>query len=152
MGILRRIRSSLSPGTRLLEQLARIGGQVETLAARLRAHAETCSYPTIKLGLERLAMSQAAQAKILRELLLDRGAWPALPQTPVHEGSNNWERLNGDLTLQVRLFRDLNLQIAEWEVVDPQLAVRLREFAAEEDKTLADLRDLALKCDPQALD
>jgi hypothetical protein len=152
MGILERIRSSLSSRTRLLEQLARIAGQVETLAARLKAHAEMCSYPTLKTGLERLAMTQAAYADILRELLLDRGAWPTLPQTSVREGSNNWERLNADLALQVRLFRDLNLQIVEWEVVEPQLAARLREFAAEQDKTLADLRDLALKCDPQALD
>jgi hypothetical protein len=152
MGIIQRIRSSLSSRTRLLEQLARIAGQVETLAARLRAHAEVCSYPTIKIGLEQLAVTQAAQANILRELLLDRGAWPALPQTPVHEGSSNWERLNGDLTLHIRLFRHLNLQLAEWEVVDPELALRLREFAAEGDETLADLRDLALKCDPQALD
>jgi hypothetical protein len=152
MGIFARIRSSLSPRTRLLDQLAQIAGHLETLAANLKHHAALCSYPTIKAGLERLGSAEAAQSNVLHEVLLDRGVWPKLPETPVRDGSNNWERLNFDLTMLVALSRDLNVQIAEWESVEPALAARLRDFSADEERNLADLRDLALKCDPQALD
>lgn len=152
MGIVERIRTAISPRARLLKQLARTGGDAETLAANLKRHAAMCTYPAIRSRLEQLAETEAMQANILRKILLERGSWPTLPDSPVHDGSNNWERLSADLDLHVRLWRELNLQLAEWESVEPALAERLREFANEEDRNIAILRDLTLKCDPQALD
>jgi len=151
MGILEKIHSALSPRVRLLDQLARSAGRFETLASNLKHDAELCTYPNLKAGLERLAAAETRQANILRELLLARGVWPKTPDTSARVGSSNWERLNASLALQVHLLRDLNLEIAEWERLDPALADRLREFAAEEDRNLAELRDLTLRCDPQAL-
>lgn len=152
MGIIDRIRTTLSPRARLLGQLARTAGDAETLAANLKRHAALCAAPPIKPRLEKLAETEAAQAVALRAILLERGAWPAMPTEPAHDGSSNWERLNHDLDLHVRLWRELNLQLAEWESVEPALAETLRSFADEEDRNIAVLRDLALKCDTQALD
>jgi len=118
----------------------------------LKRHGATCAYSNIRAGLERLAEAEAAQALVLREVLLERGAWPRLPEAVAHDGSSNWERLSGDLALQVALHRELNMEIAEWDGVEPAVADRLREFASEEDSNIAGLRDLTLKCDPQALD
>jgi hypothetical protein len=152
MGILEKIHSALSPRIRLLDQLARSAGYFETLASNLKRDAERCAYPNIKAGLERLAVAETRRANELREILLARGVWPRPPDTSVRAGSSNWERLNASLALEVHLLRELNLQIAEWEWVEPALAERLREFTAEGDRSLAELRDLALRCDPQALD
>jgi hypothetical protein len=152
MGIIDRIRMSLSPRARLLAQLARTAGDAETLAANLKRHAALSTAAAITPRLERLAETQAAQAAALRAILLERGAWPGMACTPVREGSSNWERLNHDLDLHVRLWRELNVQLAEWESADPALAETLRRFAEDEDRNIAVLRDLALKCDPQALD
>jgi hypothetical protein len=152
MGILARLRSSLSPHARLLDHLAISAGRFEMLATNLKHHAATCALVNIRAGLEQLAEAEAAQALVLREILLERDTWPRLPETPVHDGSSNWERLAADLALQVALHRELNMEIAEWDGVEPKVADRLREFAAEEDNNIAALRDLTLRCDPQALD
>ena len=50
------------------------------------------------------------------------------------------------------MHRELNMEIAEWDGTEPKVAERLREFAAKEDENIAALRDLTLRCDPQALD
>jgi hypothetical protein len=152
MGILERIRTSFSPRARLLDHLAISAGRFESLAVSLKRHAAMCAYTNIKDGLERLATAETAQASVLREMLLERGACPRLPETAVHDGSSNWERLSGDLALQVELHRDLNMEIAEWDSFEPAVATRLREFAELEQGNIAVLRDLTLKCDPQALD
>jgi len=152
MGIFARLRSSLSPRARLLDHLAISAGRFEALAKNLKHHAAMCALGNIRAGLEQLAEAEAAQALVLREILLERGTRPRLPETPVHDGSSNWERLAADLALEVALHRELNMEIAEWEGVEPKVADRLREFAAEEDNNIASLRDLTLRCDPQALD
>jgi len=152
MGLLRTICWPTSPKARLLSQLAGLAGQVETLATRLGRHAEMCSYESISAGLQRLAATEAGQASSLRHLLLEHGASPRPSNAATREGSSNWERLGSDLALQVSLFRDLNSQLVEWERIDPAVVKRLREFAAREDESLTSLRDLALRCDPQALD
>ena len=152
MGILEKIRTSFSPKTRMLERLAEVTGRYEMLAQRLKRHAELCTYPNIKAGLERLAEDKARQANALRRILADFGAWPRLAETPTHDGSSNWERVSADLALQTDLFRELNTQIVEWEGVDPKMAARLREFLDGEDRNAGMLRDFALKCDPQAFD
>jgi hypothetical protein len=136
----------------MLDELAQTAGHVESLAINLKRDAAMCAYPTIKAGLERLANAKAAQANVLRKLVLDLGAWPRLPANPVHGGSSNWERLYANLSLQITVLRELNIQVVEWEHVDPAIAARLREFTVEEESNLADLRDLTLRCDPQALD
>jgi hypothetical protein len=152
MTILDRLRPSFSARARLLDQLAVSAGKFEMLAADLKRHAEKCSYPNIKTGLERLAEVETAQALVLREMMLEHEASPRPADIPAHDGANNWERLSSALALQTALHRDLNLEIAEWDAIAPQLAERLRRFADEEENNIAKLRDLTLRCDPQALD
>jgi hypothetical protein len=151
MGILERFRTSFSRRPRLLDHLAVSAGRFEKLAADLKHDAEKCAYPNIKAGLEQLATAESAQAQALREMLLGRGSSPRPDDTPAH-GSNNWERLSNALALQVALHRELNVEIAEWDAIEPQFADRLREFSIEEEQNIALLRDLTLRCDPQALD
>ncbi|HKV55461.1 MAG TPA: hypothetical protein VJN94_12560 [Candidatus Binataceae bacterium] len=152
MGIVERIRSSLSPRIRLLRQFAETAGRAETLAANLARHAELCIFPTLKAGLEQLTAAEATQANAMRELLFENGSWPQTPKPSAHDGSNNWERLRSDLDLQVEILRALHFQLAEWASIDAAVADRLRQFAEEEDRNIWQLRDLTLKCDPQALD
>ncbi len=152
MGIVQRIRLLLSPRSRLLNRFAEIAADAETLAANLTRHTEMCSYLTIKAGLEQLAAAETAQANAMRRLLLQNGLWPKLPGRRAHEGSSNWERLQNDLAREVKILRALQSQLAEWTSVDPQIAERLRNFAAKEDRQIGQLRDLTLRCDPQALD
>jgi hypothetical protein len=52
----------------------------------------------------------------------------------------------------LELSREVNQQALHWEGIDPALAARLRTIALEDDRKLGELRALALKCDPQALD
>jgi hypothetical protein len=152
MGIVDKIRVSLSPRLRLLRQFAETAGHAETLAGNLARHTGMCTYPTLKAGLERLTAAEKAQAQAMRELLLENGSRPRPPERPIHDGSNNWERLRNDLALQVHILRALHFQLAEWESIDQPIAERLRHFAAEQERNIAHLRDLTLKCDPQALD
>jgi hypothetical protein len=99
-----------------------------------------------------LATAETAQANSMRQLLLENGVWPRLPSSPLHEGSSNWERLRNDLTLQIKILRSLHSQFVEWIAIDPQIGERLSQSAAEEDRRIEQLRDLTLRCDPQALD
>ncbi|MGH7934623.1 MAG: hypothetical protein ACREQN_15885 [Candidatus Binataceae bacterium] len=150
MGLFDRICTSLSPTAHPLERLAVTAGRCETLAANLKRHAAMCDYPNIKAGLGRLAEAEAVQANALRVILTAHGAWPRLPETPLHEGTSNWERVSADLALLAEIHRDINLHAVEWESVEPGLAARLRGLSAAENDHLGKLRDLALKCDPQA--
>ena len=152
MGLVAKIRSSLSPRTRLLDEFAVIAGRCESLAASLKRHAAMCDAPKIKHGLAELAAAEVAHANALREILLEHRRWPSMPQTPARDGSSNWERANADLTLQSELMRDLIAQLARWQGIEPALAARLRELAAVESQSLAKLRDLALRCDTYAID
>jgi len=43
-------------------------------------------------------------------------------------------------------------QALRWEGIEPPFAARLRVIAFEDNNNLGELRQLALKCDPQALD
>lgn len=142
----------VSPTRQLLNRLAETAADAETLAANLARHTEMCSYPTIRAGLEELAASETARANAMHQLLQQNGARPKLSRRPSHEGSSNWERLRNDLALQVKILRALHSQFSEWSGIDPQIAERLRESAAEQDRNIGQLRDLTLKCDPQALD
>ena len=68
------------------------------------------------------------------------------------EGSSNWQRVSGDLALLLDLSREVNKQALHWEEIDPAFAARLRTIAREDDRSLGELRELAMKCDPQAFD
>jgi bacterioferritin (cytochrome b1) len=146
------VRLWLSPRKRLLNRLAETAADAEGLAANLTRHAELCTYPTLKAGLKELATTETGQANAMRQLLLDNGGSPQLPIVPLHDGSSNWERLRNDLALQVRILRALHSQLSEWSAIDPQIAERLRQSASQEERHIEQLRDLTLKCDPQALD
>jgi bacterioferritin (cytochrome b1) len=152
MSIVEKIRLLLSPRSRLLNRLAETAADAETLAANLTRHTEMCSFPTLRAGLEELAAAETARADAMRQLLLQYSLRPRPPIKPSHEGSNNWERLQNDLALQVKILRALQSQLSEWTPIDPQIAERLRESATEEDRHIGQLRDLTLRCDPQALD
>jgi bacterioferritin (cytochrome b1) len=152
MSIVEKIRLLLSPRSRLLNRLAETTADAETLAADLTRHTEMCSYPTLRAGLKDLAAAETAQADMMRRLLLQNGGCPKIPNKPSHEGSSNWERLQKDLALQIKILRALQSQLAEWVPVDLPMAERLRQSLIEADRHIEQLRDLTLKCDPQALD
>ncbi|MGH8014344.1 MAG: hypothetical protein ACREQ4_17785 [Candidatus Binataceae bacterium] len=150
MGIFVRIRNAISPRTRMFNRLAVIAGRQWELAELLKKHVGLCNYINIKSGLARLAESQDAQVRNMRALLSAHGVWARLPERPVG-GASNWERLSGDLALLVEVCRDLNLCAVEAESIDNQIVTKLREIAAVLDRDGGELRDLALKCDPHAL-
>jgi hypothetical protein len=152
MGIIEAIRASMSPRARLLRRLAVIASENERLAESLQRHAAMCDYPGLKSGLATAAVAEAADAQTLRVLLLAHDVWPALPGIELREGANNWARIGSDLAAEIELVRGLNAAVAEWEGVDQGIAEKLRELGIGKDQTLGLLRDLGLKCDPQALD
>jgi hypothetical protein len=152
MGIIEAIRTSWSPRARLLRQLAVIAGENERLAKSLQRHAAMCDYPGLKAGLATAAIAEAADAQTLRVLLLAHDVRPALPAVELREGASNWARIGSDLAAEIELVRSLNAAVAEWEGVDQGIAEKLRELGIGKDQTLGLLRDLGLKCDPQALD
>jgi hypothetical protein len=152
MSFVEKIRLMLSPRSRLLSRLAETVADTELLAANLTRHAEMCDYPTLKAGLEELAAAETMQANMMRQLLLQQGVWPKSASQPAHEGSSNWERLSNDLGLQIKILRALHSQFSEWSAIDSAIGERLRQSATEEDRHIEQLRDLTLKCDPQALD
>jgi hypothetical protein len=152
MGFLDFFRESPSPRDALLAELADIAGRKESLIERLERHAAMCSYSNIKAGLEQLAAREAAHLKALKATLTDHGMWPRPPEPPAHDGSSNWERLRGDLELASELSKMINRQSVMWEATDPAMAKRFAAMYAEDYDNTSFLRDLTLKCDPQAFD
>lgn len=152
MGILHRIRTALSPEERLPKELAELAGRHGELAERLERDAALCSYATMAETLRALAEREAHHAHALDEMLTERHAWSAPPSPLGPAGSSNWQRLSADLALGLELLHDMNQQVFEWERFDPQLAARLRAIELEDDRNLSELREIALRCDPQALD
>jgi len=152
MSIIKKVRRWLSPRSQLLERLAETAADAEILAANLSRHTALCHYVTLRSGLAELTIAETAQANSIRQLLLEHGIGPKVALVPSHDGSSNWERLRNDLALQVKIHRALQAQFSEWSAIDPQIAGRLRESAIAQDRRIEQLRDLTLKCDPQALD
>jgi hypothetical protein len=151
MGILHRITTALSPEERLLSELADITGRHHELADRLARHAGLCAYPNIAAGLVALAAREDEHARALDAILSGRHVWSRLPRPMDAEGSNNWARIGADLALLVDLSREMNQQALRWEGIDRPFAAGLRAIAFEDNNNLGELRELALKCDPQAL-
>jgi hypothetical protein len=152
MGFFQRLRSSTSARSNLLEELAELAGRSHGLAERLKRHAAMCSFPNIKHGAAAIAEKEAAHYKALNSILADNSVWAKLPEAPLHEGSNNWARLGGDLEVLGSLAADLRLAAVKWESVDDSIAQRLFQLAIEDAEYESELRKLALKCDPQAID
>jgi|SRR5271155_1652313 hypothetical protein len=152
MAILDFFRPSASPREALLNELTDIAGRKEALIERLKRHAEMCDLGNIKVKLGQLAVKEAAHLKALNAILADHDLWARPPEPPAHDGSNNWERLGGDLELASELSRLINRQSVVWEAVDPAMAQRFAAMYIEDYDNTSLLRDLVLKCDPQALD
>jgi hypothetical protein len=152
MGILQRMRTAAPPEERLLTELADIAGLHHELGNLLARHAELCAYPNIAGALGALAARQSEHARTLDILLGERHASSNLPRPIGAEGSSNWQRLSGDLALLLDLSRQMNQQALRWEGIEPAFAARLRTIGREDDRSLGELRELAMKCDPQAFD
>jgi hypothetical protein len=152
MGILQRMWTGTQPAERLLVELADIAGRHQELANRLARHAELCAYPNVASGLGALAARQTEHARTLDAILRERHAWSRPPRPMSADGASNWARVSGDLELILELSREMNQQALHWEGIDPALAAGLRTIAMADDRSLGELRDLALKCDPQAID
>jgi hypothetical protein len=152
MGILQRMWNATPPEERLLAELADIAGRHQELASRLARHAGLCAYPNIASALGALAARQTEHARTLDAILAERHVWSRLPHPMGAAGASNWARVSGDLALMLELSRETNQQALHWEGIDPAFAARLHTIAMEDHRSLGELRELALKCDPQALD
>ena len=152
MGILQKIWTRSSADEELISELAEIAGRHQQLAEQLARHAQSCKYPNIASGLTSLAERASDHARALSAMLRERKAWSRLPEPSEAEGSSNWERMHVDLALLLDLTRAMNRQALRWERVDADFASLLRTIAMRDDRDLGQVRDLALKCDPQALD
>ena len=152
MGFFQRLRSSVTTKTSLLEELAILAGNNQGLVERMRRHAAICPYQNIKAGVVALADKESRHVKALNAILSDHNIWAKAPELPLHDGSNNWARLSGDLELLGSLAADLRLASVKWESVDEKISNQLRDIADEDDDHESELRKLAMKCDAMALD
>ena len=151
MGFFQKLFSPVSARAELLEELAAIAGHNQGLVDRLRRHA-ALSGVSIKSGVEALAEKEAAHVKMLNSILADHNVWAKLPEAALHDGSNNWARLIGDLAVLAALASDLRLNAMKWESVDEEIVGKLRQLATEDDTHESELRKLAMMCDAMALD
>jgi hypothetical protein len=151
MGFFQKLFSPASARAELLEELAVIAGHNQGLVDRLKRHA-ALSGASIKPGVEALAEKEAAHVKLLNSILADHNVWAKLPEPALHDGSNNWARLSGDLAVLAALASDLRLNAMKWESVDEEIVAKLRRLAAEDDNQESELRKLAMMCDAMALD
>jgi hypothetical protein len=151
MGFFQRLFSPDSARAELLEELAAIAGRNQGLVDRLKRHAPLTG-ASIKPGVEALAEAEAAHVKVLHSILADHNVWAKLPEDALHDGSNNWARLSGDLAVLAELASDLRTNAIKWEAVDEDIVSKLRQLSIEDDDHESELRKLAMKCDALALD
>jgi hypothetical protein len=152
MGFFQRMRSPASSEAGLLEELAVLAGKNQGLVERMRKHAAILPAQNIKAGVIALAEKEARHVKQLNAILSDHNVWAKLPELPLHDGSNNWARLSGDLELLGTLAADLRLASVKWEAVNEAISNQLRDLANDDDGHESELRKLAMKCDAMALD
>ena len=151
MGFFQRLFSLESAQAELLEELSVLAGQNQGLVERLRRHAQL-NRSNIKDGVAALAEKEAAHVKLLHSILADHNVWAKLPEPALHDGSNNWARLSGDLEVLGTLAAELRLAAVKWEQVDENIAEKLRQLSIEDSDRESELRKLALLCDAMALD
>ena len=151
MGFFQRLFSPASARAELLEELAVLAGHNQGLVERLKRHAPMTA-SNIKTGVEALAEKEAGHVKVLHSILADNNVWSKLPEAALHDGSNNWARLSGDLEVLGTLAADLRRNAMKWESVDEEIVAKLRQLAAEADNHESELRKLAMMCDAMALD
>jgi hypothetical protein len=151
MGFFQRLFSPVSARAELLEELAVLAGLNQGLVDRLKRHA-TLTSANIKTGVEAIAEAEAAHVKVIHSILADHNVWAKLPEAALHDGSNNWARLSGDLEVIRALAADLHNNAMKWESVDEAVSAKLRQLATEDDIRESELRKLALLCDALALD
>jgi len=151
MGFFQRLFSPASARAELLDELAVLAGRNEVLVERLKRHAPMTA-SNIKKGVEALAEKEAGHVKVLNSILADNNVWSKLPESALHDGSNNWARLSGDLEVLGQLAADLRRNAMKWESVDDGIADTLLELALEDEVRESELRKLAMMCDAMALD
>jgi hypothetical protein len=152
MGFFQKWRSPDSSEASLLEELAVLAGKNQGLVERMRKHAAILPAQNIKAGVVALAEKEAQHVKLLNAILSDHNVWAKLPELPLHDGSNNWARLSGDLALLGTIAADLRLASVKWEAVNEAISNQLRDLANDDDGHESELRKLAMKCDAMALD
>jgi hypothetical protein len=152
MGFFQRLFSPVSARAELLEGLAVLAGRNQGLVDRLKRHAALTPSSNIKTGVEALAEKEELHVKVIHSILADRNVWAKLPEAALHDGSNNWARLSGDLEIIGALAAELRIDAMKWESVDEAVAEKLLQLAIEDDDRESELRKLALKCDALALD
>jgi hypothetical protein len=151
MGFFQKLFSPESARTELLEELAVIAGCNEGLVNRLKRHAALTT-GNVRAGVEAVAEKQAAHIKVLHSILAEYNIWEKLPEEALHDGSNNWARLSGDLEVLGALAADLRKNSIKWESVDQRIADKLLQLAGEDEIHESELRKQASKCDALALD
>ncbi len=125
MGIFQKLFTPVSARAEMLEELAAIAGHNQGLVDRLKRHAPQTG-ASIRPGVEVLAEKEAAHVKVLHSILADHNVWAKLPEPALHDGSNNWARLSGDLAVLAGLASDLRLNAMKWESVDEEIVAKLR--------------------------
>jgi len=152
MGIFQKLFTpAVAERAELLEELAEIAGRNQGLVERLTRHAPLAG-ASIKPGVEALAEQEAAHVKLLNSILADHNVWAKLPEPALHDGSNNWARLSGDLAVLGEVAADLRTNAMKWESIDEGVVTKLRQLSSEDDDNESELRKLAMKCDALALD
>src|ERR1700690_439173 len=127
MGFFQRLFSPASARAELLEELAAIAGRNQGLVERLKRYAPLTAQ-NIKTGVEALAEKEAGHIKVLNSILADNNGSAKLPEAALHDGSNNWARLSGDLEVLGELAAELRLNAMKWESVDEGVANTLLEL------------------------
>jgi hypothetical protein len=151
IGFLRRLFSPASMRTELLEELSVLAGRNEGLVMRLKRHASQTA-ENIKTGIEAIAAKEAEHLKVLHAILADHNVWAKMPEAALHDGSNNWARLSGDLEVLGQLAADLRTNAMKWESVNEGIAQKLLGLAGDDDIQESELRKQAMKCDALATD
>jgi hypothetical protein len=152
MEILQKIAQSFAPRGRLLADLAGIAGRLQGVFERLDRHAEACVYSQMKEKIEAVAAATGIHVKELNSVLSDNRLWSRLPDVPVRDGSNTWERISGDFIALSRINMELNQQAVRWQGLDAGLADRLWKVIREQIPLIDTLQEVVARSDPQALD
>ena len=152
MGLFEKLRARIS-GPRLIDELGTLAGHCEELVNRMRLHTVRATlYPAIANEVRAIAEREAAHERTLRGILAESGRWPRPPENLPRDGSNNWERLSGDLEILLAFSQELQRQAMRWESENPAIGEMLRKIATEAGEDEFELRRLVAKLDPQAID